>query len=305
MRLDHGGHLTHGLKVNFSGKLYDVAGYGVDRETGLVDFDEVLPAGEGAPAEADRLRRLRLSAHDRGRPLPGDRRRGRRAPPLRHGPHRGARRGRPPPEPGAALRLRHLDDATRRSPARAPGFILCKEEHAQARRQGGLPGDAGRPAPARDRRQGDVLQDRRVRGVPRLPGADPRERGRARRVAPRGRARPPHRRHGHAPGPGRPAQERVDGQGGRGAAARGEDHRQPQHRALRRAPADGGLRHPARHAGGDDARLRRGRPARGGGDHRRRARRRRPGRAVRDGATRSASGDPLYPGYRGYPEYRA
>ena len=41
MRLDHGGHLTHGLKVNFSGKLYDVVGYGVDRETGLIDFDEV------------------------------------------------------------------------------------------------------------------------------------------------------------------------------------------------------------------------------------------------------------------------
>jgi glycine hydroxymethyltransferase len=41
MRLDHGGHLTHGLKVNFSGKLYDVVGYGVDRETSLIDFDEV------------------------------------------------------------------------------------------------------------------------------------------------------------------------------------------------------------------------------------------------------------------------
>src|SRR5919106_1312260 len=41
MRLDHGGHLTHGLKVNFSGKLYNVVGYGVDRETSLVDFDEV------------------------------------------------------------------------------------------------------------------------------------------------------------------------------------------------------------------------------------------------------------------------
>jgi glycine hydroxymethyltransferase len=42
LRLDHGGHLTHGHKVNFSGKLYDVAHYGVDRETMLVDYDEVL-----------------------------------------------------------------------------------------------------------------------------------------------------------------------------------------------------------------------------------------------------------------------
>jgi len=42
MRLDHGGHLSHGLKVNFSGRLYAIVGYGVDRETNLIDFDEVL-----------------------------------------------------------------------------------------------------------------------------------------------------------------------------------------------------------------------------------------------------------------------
>ena len=41
MRLDHGGHLSHGLKVNFSGRLYTIVGYGVDRETALIDFDEV------------------------------------------------------------------------------------------------------------------------------------------------------------------------------------------------------------------------------------------------------------------------
>jgi glycine hydroxymethyltransferase len=42
LRLDHGGHLTHGLKVNVSGRLYTIAHYGVDRETNLVDYDEVL-----------------------------------------------------------------------------------------------------------------------------------------------------------------------------------------------------------------------------------------------------------------------
>ena len=46
MRLDHGGHLTHGSKVNFSGKLYDVVGYGVERESGLIDFDEVARLAE-------------------------------------------------------------------------------------------------------------------------------------------------------------------------------------------------------------------------------------------------------------------
>ena len=42
LRLDHGGHLTHGLKVNFSGRLYTIVHYGVSRETGLVVEDEVL-----------------------------------------------------------------------------------------------------------------------------------------------------------------------------------------------------------------------------------------------------------------------
>jgi glycine hydroxymethyltransferase len=42
LRLDHGGHLTHGLKVNFSGRLYTIVHYGVSRETDLVDYDEVL-----------------------------------------------------------------------------------------------------------------------------------------------------------------------------------------------------------------------------------------------------------------------
>ena len=41
-RLDHGGHLTHGLKVNFSGRLYTIVHYGVSRETSVVDYDEVL-----------------------------------------------------------------------------------------------------------------------------------------------------------------------------------------------------------------------------------------------------------------------
>jgi len=39
--LAHGGHLTHGMKINFSGKLYNVVAYKVDGETGLVDMAEV------------------------------------------------------------------------------------------------------------------------------------------------------------------------------------------------------------------------------------------------------------------------
>jgi glycine hydroxymethyltransferase len=42
LELAHGGHLTHGLKVNFSGRLYTIVHYGVSRETNVVDYDDVL-----------------------------------------------------------------------------------------------------------------------------------------------------------------------------------------------------------------------------------------------------------------------
>ena len=41
MKLDQGGHLSHGSKVNFSGKIYDCNFYGVDRESELIDFHQV------------------------------------------------------------------------------------------------------------------------------------------------------------------------------------------------------------------------------------------------------------------------
>ena len=41
MQLDHGGHLTHGASVNFSGKSYNFVPYGLDRDTETIDYDEV------------------------------------------------------------------------------------------------------------------------------------------------------------------------------------------------------------------------------------------------------------------------
>jgi len=41
MNLDHGGHLTHGSPVNFSGKSYNIVAYGVSREDGRIDYDEL------------------------------------------------------------------------------------------------------------------------------------------------------------------------------------------------------------------------------------------------------------------------
>lgn len=44
MNLAHGGHLTHGSPVNFSGKLYDIIPYGVKKETGRIDFEQLRDA---------------------------------------------------------------------------------------------------------------------------------------------------------------------------------------------------------------------------------------------------------------------
>ena len=41
LSLDHGGHLTHGMRLNFSGKLYEAHAYGVNEETGLLDMETV------------------------------------------------------------------------------------------------------------------------------------------------------------------------------------------------------------------------------------------------------------------------
>ncbi len=41
MSLAHGGHLTHGAKVNFSGKIFNAVQYGIDPDSGLIDYDEV------------------------------------------------------------------------------------------------------------------------------------------------------------------------------------------------------------------------------------------------------------------------
>ncbi|WP_378187242.1 serine hydroxymethyltransferase [Aquimarina sp. W85] len=44
--LSHGGHLTHGSPVNFSGKLYNPVFYGVDKETGMLDYDKIQEIAE-------------------------------------------------------------------------------------------------------------------------------------------------------------------------------------------------------------------------------------------------------------------
>jgi glycine hydroxymethyltransferase len=144
LRLDHGGHLTHGLKVNFSGKLYNFVGYGVDRETSLVDFDEVLTTakecrpklivcgGSAYPRtiEADRFREI---ADEVGALLLCD---------MAHFAGLVAAGIHPNPTP-------HCDfvTSTTHKTLAGPraGFVLCKEEHAQALDKAVFPGMQGGP----------------------------------------------------------------------------------------------------------------------------------------------------------------
>ena len=144
MRLDHGGHLTHGLKVNFSGRLYDGATYGVDRDTGLVDFDEVLRTAKecrpklivcGASAypraiEADRFREI---ADEIGALLLCD---------MAHIAGLVAAGLHPNPVP-------HCDfvTSTTHKTLAGPraGLVLCKAEHAEAVDKAVFPGMQGGP----------------------------------------------------------------------------------------------------------------------------------------------------------------
>ena len=63
MNLAHGGHLTHGMALNFSGRLYEVHPYGVRKDTERIDYDAMEAQAQRDPAEAHRRRGERLSAH--------------------------------------------------------------------------------------------------------------------------------------------------------------------------------------------------------------------------------------------------
>jgi glycine hydroxymethyltransferase len=144
LRLDHGGHLTHGHKVNFSGRLYTIAGYGVSRETMMVDYDEVLAqAKEARPklivcggsayprtVETDKFREI---ADEVGAFLLCD---------MAHFAGLVAAGLHPNP-------VEHCDfvTSTTHKTLAGPraGFILCREEHAQAVDRAVFPGMQGGP----------------------------------------------------------------------------------------------------------------------------------------------------------------
>jgi glycine hydroxymethyltransferase len=144
LSLDHGGHLTHGLKVNFSGKLYEFHHYGVSRETMLVDYDTVLAqakevqpklivcGGSAYPrtVEADKFREI---ADEVGALLMCD---------MAHFAGLVAAGLHPNPVP-------HCDfvTSTTHKTLAGPraGFVLCREEHASKVDRANFPGMQGGP----------------------------------------------------------------------------------------------------------------------------------------------------------------
>src|SRR5689334_15867763 len=144
LRLDHGGHLTHGLKVNFSGRLYTIVHYGVSRETSLVDYDEVLAlakehrpklilCGGSAYPRTVETWEFRKIADEVGALLWCD---------MAHfsGLVAAGLHPNPVPDCDFVTSTTHKTLAGPRS-----GFILCKEEHAVAVDRAVFPGMQGGP----------------------------------------------------------------------------------------------------------------------------------------------------------------
>ncbi len=144
LRLDQGGHLTHGHKVNFSGRLYNVVHYGVSRETMTVDYDEVLRlAKESRPkvivcggsaypriVETDRFREI---ADEVGALLLCD---------MAHFAGLVAAGVVPSPVPDCDF----VSSTTHKTLAGPRGgFVLCREEHAKALDSAVMPGMQGGP----------------------------------------------------------------------------------------------------------------------------------------------------------------
>ncbi len=241
MDLSHGGHLTHGHPLSFSGREYKVVAYGVRREDERIDYDALARAGARAPAQAHHRGRLRVRARDRLRPVrrrgPG----GRRGVDGGHRAHRGPRDRGPARIAGSARALRDDDDA--QDPSRPAGRARpLPGRPCQGSRPQRLPGHPGRPARARHRGQGrGVRRSVRtgVRGLPETRGRQregPRRGAGPPRVPPRvgGHRQPPH--DGRRRGAGHLRQGR-----GEAAGTRGPD-RQQEHDSLRYAAAGGRLR---------------------------------------------------------------
>ncbi len=144
MNLSHGGHLTHGSKVNFSGKLYDFCDYGVDADTETINYDELeriameekpklIVSGASAYSRAIDFKRIREICDKCGAMMMVD---------MAHISGIVA----------AGLHMNPVEYAdvvttTTHKTLRGPrgGMILCREEYAKAVDKAVFPGTQGGP----------------------------------------------------------------------------------------------------------------------------------------------------------------
>jgi glycine hydroxymethyltransferase len=142
--LAHGGHLTHGHKLNFSGKLYRIVGYQVRKDTETVDYDElesiavrekpkvIVGGGSAYPRQFD-FPRMRAIADKVGAFLMVD---------MAHFAGLVAGGVHPSPVPHA-----HMVTTTTHKTLRGPrgGMVLCKQEFAAGLDRSVFPGQQGGP----------------------------------------------------------------------------------------------------------------------------------------------------------------
>ena len=131
LNLAHGGHLTHGHKLNFSGKTYNVVPYGVRKEDERIDYDELARLAEEHEPKMIVAGGQRLSAHLDFARFRADRRRGGRAVPGGHGALLRAGGGGAASQSVRVCRYRHLhhpQDAAR--PARRHDSVHARSTRA-------------------------------------------------------------------------------------------------------------------------------------------------------------------------------
>src|ERR1700723_955230 len=142
--LAHGGHLTHGHKLNFSGKLYKIVGYQVRKDTETIDYDEleataqrekpkvIVGGGSAYPRQFD-FPRMRAIADKAGAYLMVD---------MAHFAGLVAGGVHPSPVPHA-----HVVTTTTHKTLRGPrsGLILCQQEFAAGIDRSVFPGQQGGP----------------------------------------------------------------------------------------------------------------------------------------------------------------
>lgn len=144
MKLDQGGHLTHGARFNFSGRFYNFVQYGVNRESEMLDYDEIaalarqhkprlIVAGASAYPRRIDFARLREIADDVGAYLMAD---------MAHIAGLVATGLHPDPVPYCDV-VTTTTHKTLRGPR--SGLILCRQEHAERVDKAVFPGNQGGP----------------------------------------------------------------------------------------------------------------------------------------------------------------